>query len=107
VSTAAAREHIEVVETWFNGAPSFKDDGIVYIPNPDPIRYVGDPRKHREIDENWAKLIGGTKCRPINAYLGHCELTLQAVIFASRKRRPLKHLAMIIEITGITRPADM
>jgi hypothetical protein len=58
-TSAAARDHIEVVETWFNGAPSFGDDGTVFVPNPDPVRYVGDPRLYPEVDGNWENLIQG------------------------------------------------
>ncbi|KAH8680834.1 hypothetical protein BX600DRAFT_504586 [Xylariales sp. PMI_506] len=56
---ADARDTIEVVETRFNGSPSFTADGTIFIPNPDPIRYVGDPSLHPEIDENWDKLTYG------------------------------------------------
>jgi hypothetical protein len=43
----------------FNGSPEFKDDGTMYIPNPDPVRYVGDPKEFPEIDENWENLVYG------------------------------------------------
>ncbi|KAH8649206.1 hypothetical protein BX600DRAFT_502651 [Xylariales sp. PMI_506] len=56
---AAARQHVELVETVFNGGPSFREDGSVYIPHPDRVRYIGDPRRYPEVDSNWEKLIEG------------------------------------------------
>ncbi len=35
------------------------DDGNVYIPNPDPIVYVGSPYENPEIDENWERATWG------------------------------------------------
>ncbi|KAM7214393.1 protein of unknown function (DUF3328) domain containing protein [Rhypophila decipiens] len=56
---ADARASIEVVETRFTGAPAFYDNGTMYIPHPDPVRYTGDPRKYPEVDVNWEKLLAG------------------------------------------------
>jgi hypothetical protein len=54
-----ARQHIQAYERRFNGAPSFDEDGNIYVPHPEPTMFVGDPRIHPEIDENWDNLTWG------------------------------------------------
>lgn len=41
----------------FNGGPAFYDNGTLYIPNPDAIKYVGEPSA--EIDKAWEDLTDG------------------------------------------------
>lgn len=53
------KPHIQAVETTFNGGPAFHDDGQIYIPNPSPKRYVGNPVEFPEIDWNWDNLTWG------------------------------------------------
>ncbi|KAI1323211.1 hypothetical protein F5Y16DRAFT_403713 [Xylariaceae sp. FL0255] len=43
--------------TIFTGAPAIHKNGTVYVPHPDPVRYVGTPSP--ELDHAWSKLIGG------------------------------------------------
>lgn len=56
---ADARSHIEIQETRFNWGPEYKDDGTMYVPNPGPTRYAGDPHEFRDINQNWEDLIEG------------------------------------------------
>ncbi|KAJ5958813.1 uncharacterized protein N7479_005963 [Penicillium vulpinum] len=52
-----ARSQIEVQEEVFNGSPAIDANKHIFIPNPDPIAYVGPPSK--EIDDNWEELTWG------------------------------------------------
>ncbi|KAK3387941.1 hypothetical protein B0H63DRAFT_509629 [Podospora didyma] len=54
-----ARPLIQVSQTRFTGGPAFKENGEMYIPNPSPLMYVGDPALHPEIDYNWGNLTWG------------------------------------------------
>ena len=49
-----SKSAIEVEQVIFNGSPSFTEDGRIFIPNPGPVKYVGDPSP--EIDEAWEYL---------------------------------------------------
>lgn len=51
----SAREHIKVEEEKFTGGIAVDDQGNLYVPNPPPVLYVGDPHEHAEIDEHWEK----------------------------------------------------
>lgn len=57
--TVTARPYIKVSHTTFTGSPAFDDQGNLFVPNPDPVRYVGDPAQHPEIDYNWDNLTWG------------------------------------------------
>lgn len=52
-----ARDAIEARQIRFNGSPSFYDNKTIFIPNPDPVKYVGEPSP--ELDENWERLTWG------------------------------------------------
>lgn len=53
----SARNLIEVSQIRFNGSFSFHENKTMFVPNPSPIQYVGDPTP--EIDDNWEKLTWG------------------------------------------------
>jgi hypothetical protein len=55
--TGPAKSAIKFEEVKFNGGPSFHENKTLYIPNPDPIRYVGTPSA--EIDKAWEDLTDG------------------------------------------------
>ncbi|MCJ1355240.1 MAG: hypothetical protein MMC33_005231 [Icmadophila ericetorum] len=52
----AAREAIETIQVKFTGNAAYHDDGTMYVPNPDPVKYVGEPSW--EIDMAWHNLSG-------------------------------------------------
>ncbi|KAK4443389.1 hypothetical protein QBC34DRAFT_311174 [Podospora aff. communis PSN243] len=54
-----ARKQIHVTQTRFTGGPAFDDKGKIYVPNPSPKMFVGDPIAHPEIDRNWDNLTWG------------------------------------------------
>ena len=54
-----ARAHISVEQLTFTGSPSFDENGETFIPNPDPVKYIGDPIQYPEIDSNWDNLTWG------------------------------------------------
>jgi hypothetical protein len=54
-----ARAHIEVEEKRFTGGPAIDDQGSIYIPHPAPMKYVGNPYEHPEIDDNWERATWG------------------------------------------------
>lgn len=64
-----SREHIRISQHRFTGAPSFDADGNIIVANPDPMRYVGDPRVYPEIDHNWNELTWGELLFPGRAIL--------------------------------------
>ncbi|KAF2663827.1 hypothetical protein BT63DRAFT_460949 [Microthyrium microscopicum] len=49
-----AIEH-EIV--YFSGSPAIAENGSLFIPNPDPVRYIGEP--NAEVDKNWDELTWG------------------------------------------------
>ncbi|OCL04907.1 hypothetical protein AOQ84DRAFT_107626 [Glonium stellatum] len=51
-----ARSTIKLERAHFRGSPNFTAEGVLYISNPDPTRYVGQPSEI--IDMNWERLIG-------------------------------------------------
>ena len=55
----SARQHVSLEHKKFTGSPAFDEHGQIFIPNPDPVRYVGHPEDFPEIDENWEKLTRG------------------------------------------------
>ncbi|KXJ86420.1 hypothetical protein Micbo1qcDRAFT_140322 [Microdochium bolleyi] len=54
-----SRNRIQASRHRFYGSPAFHADGGIYLPNPDPVRYVGDPTIYPEIDRNWDNLTWG------------------------------------------------
>ena len=52
-----SRAYIERREMTFNGGPVFSPNWTYYVPNPDPVKYVGEPSP--AIDDAWEELIGG------------------------------------------------
>ena len=54
-----ARDQIELVNIKFTGGLAIQEDGTPYVPHPADVRYVGDPNKYPEIDENWEDLVYG------------------------------------------------
>ena len=54
-----AKHLIEVTEKWFEGSPSFLNDGTEYVPEPEheEVQYTGEPS--RQIDRNWELLHWG------------------------------------------------
>jgi hypothetical protein len=55
----AAREYIQVEQRRFYGGPAFDEAGKLYIPDPDLLRYVGDPVQYPEVDDNWDNMTWG------------------------------------------------
>ncbi|KAM0803874.1 hypothetical protein BDR22DRAFT_886178 [Usnea florida] len=53
----SSRSAIEVQQVRFTGSPSFYDNNTMYIPNPDPVQYVGEPSAL--VDQNWDTLTWG------------------------------------------------
>ncbi|ETI25970.1 hypothetical protein G647_02747 [Cladophialophora carrionii CBS 160.54] len=51
------RSEIKAEQITFNGSPAFDENKTMFVPNPDPVRYVGPPSP--EIDKNWEKLTWG------------------------------------------------
>jgi hypothetical protein len=51
-----ATAFIEHEAVKFTGAPAIAPDGSLFIPNPDPIRYIGEPGP--EVDKNWDAITG-------------------------------------------------
>jgi hypothetical protein len=91
-----------VVTTWFNGSPVFYDNGTVYVPNPDPIRYVGDPLRYPEIDDNWEKLSYGTfnYSNLLNEFGANKCYSSQGGISASLRKKPVTLGGRNTGITG-------
>lgn len=54
-----ARKHIQVSQLRFTGGPAFDEHGRIYVPNPSPKIFVGDPAQYPEIDYNWDNLTYG------------------------------------------------
>lgn len=54
-----AKHLLEIHEKWFEGSPSFLNDGTEYVPELDheESQYTGEPSK--EIDRNWELLHWG------------------------------------------------
>jgi hypothetical protein len=48
---------IKLERVTFTGSPSYLPNGQVYVPNPGPIKYVGDPTP--EMDAAWDALTAG------------------------------------------------
>src|SRR5688572_25884047 len=59
-SAVTARQKIKVAQTRFTGGPAFDEKGKIYVTNPSPKMFVGDPIAHPEIDHNWDNLTWGT-----------------------------------------------
>jgi hypothetical protein len=57
--TVTARKHIRAEQVRFTGSPSIYENGSIFIPNADPLLYVGDPKLHPEIDDNWDRMTWG------------------------------------------------
>lgn len=54
---APAKSQIKEEVVVFKGGFRIHDNGTMYVPHPDMIKYVGEPSK--EIDENWETLTWG------------------------------------------------
>jgi hypothetical protein len=52
-----ALDALAIEEVRFFGGPSFKGNNTMYIPNPDPINYIGDPDPN--VDAAWENLTYG------------------------------------------------
>ncbi len=61
---AAAKDHIEVEKRRFVGRLAFDEQGNPFFKTHDSNQYVGDPKRHPEIEENWSHLIHG-KCSKV------------------------------------------
>jgi hypothetical protein len=51
-----ASTSIEYEVVKFTGSPAIASDGSLFIPNPDRIRYIGEPGP--EVDKNWDAITG-------------------------------------------------
>lgn len=52
-----ARQYISTEQVRFTGSPAFDLENNYFVPNPDPITYVGDPSP--EVDRAWDELTWG------------------------------------------------
>ena len=42
----------------FTGGPAYDENGIMFVPNPGDVDYIGEPSD--EVDDAWESLIAGT-----------------------------------------------
>lgn len=78
----------------------------MYVPNPGPVRYAGDPHKYPDVNANWEELIDGK-----SSLLTNFEKLItdfhQDDTFASPSKKLMRRLVRITRSTGIRNLAHM
>ncbi|CZR68656.1 uncharacterized protein PAC_18555 [Phialocephala subalpina] len=83
---ADARKHIEIVETWFDWGPEFRDNGTMYAPNPGPNKKL----MSLLVRITWSTGILNLKHMSLGALLPH-SIPIKTLTRISEHRIEMSH----------------